>query len=275
MISLTYEEIRLVERNHYYMQLSAYFTELIDLPGVRYAFTSRLSDTWYNQAYDVDWMDLDPSDLVASLSEVCDSKNRAPCVYTSPANRPADVAQLIEEQGLSKFEEESWMFLPLDEESSLGLHRHEPTIVIHDVSLDEHLTDFANVYRRGLPGPEVEDYVAAVINGLRYAPPGVDVHYLLAFLGDEAVGMLSLLSCNGMSGIYAVATVEQFRRRGVARSLVRRGVELARGKASQYLFLQTETGAEAEEAFHRIGFETAFRRSGYTTPAVVASLSHG
>lgn len=269
------DEIRLAERAHYSMQLSAYFSELVDLPGVRFAFADKLTDTWYNQAYDVDWRNRDLAQLGRTVQTMCESRRRAPCIYLSPASLPETTERYIEDKlGLVRFEEEAWMFHS-SEPSSPRKNSSSTRVHIVEATLDEHFPDFVHVYRHGLPGPEVEAYIAAVTDGLRYAPATVDVHYLLAYLGDDPAGMLSILSTNGCSGIYAVATLEPFRQQGVARALVEAGLAIADANASRYVFLQTVAGEESEETFQHMGFETLFTRPGYTTTEIAEGIEHG
>lgn len=264
--------IRCAERAHYYMQMSAYFTKLQDGAGARFAFTSRLSDTWYNQAYDIDWTDRPIDDLVPFVSEVCQSEHRAPCIYLSPASRPVGIESVLESNGWAKFEDEAWMFYDLtgpSDESDVDLRVSIKTVDIADFD------DFEFVYRNGLPGPDVEQYVESVRAGLRYTPPGIETRYFLAYCDTTPVGMLSLLSFGEMSGIYAVATLDAYRGKGVARQLVRHARHHAQRRNSRHLFLQTVAGEESEEAFSHIGFETKFVRAGFTTAALVDELEHG
>jgi GNAT superfamily N-acetyltransferase len=272
MINLTNEEIRLTERAHYYMQLSAYFTELVDLPGVRFAFTNRLTDTWYNQAYDIDWDPDNSNELYKQIERVCVDRDRAPCLYLSPACRPSNLEEIVKKSGLVEFETEAWMFLPLDLDTS-GIQKAD--ILVEEVSLESNFDEFADVYRRGLPGDDVESYIESVRVGLRYAPPGVDVRYLLARVNGNQAGMLSILTVGECSGIYAVATLPEYQRRGVARALTFEASQIARRNRSSYFFLQTVVGDEGEQAFGRIGFETVFTRTGYTTAAEARSIAHG
>ena len=268
---LNHDEIRLTERAHYHMQLSGYFSELVDFPGIRFAFTNRLADTWYNQAYDIDWTHRSDADLGAVIAQRCASRDRAACVYISPANKPKNIATVLKQSGMVPFEDEAWMFFPM----TSTLSESNESITIRDVGTNDGLSDFCEVYRHGLPGPEVENYIHAARDGFRYAPAGVDVRYLVAYIDGQPAGIMSVLSALGCSGIYNVATVPQFRRKGVARSLARHAVQIAHAYASKYLFLQTVSGDESEHAFSRLGFTTAYTRIGYTTPDVVASLTHG
>lgn len=273
MNALSRDEIRLTERAHYMMQLSAYFSELVDRPGVRFAFTHRFSDTWYNQAYDLDWPSGTLEHLVRLISDICRERDRATCMYTSPASLPINLDEQLKKYGLVNFEDEAWMFLPVE---LWGLPQKPSRSMIKVVTVDNtNLDDFSFVYRNGLPGPEVEGYIAAVRDGLRYAPPGVDVRYLIAYIDGQPVGILSILTTLACSGIYAVATLPAFQRQGVARKLIEAAGAIAKANRSRYLFLQTVCGDDGEQAFGRIGFETLYVRRGYTTAEIAESIQHG
>jgi GNAT superfamily N-acetyltransferase len=171
---------------------------------------------------------------------------------------------------LVEFDSEAWMYMNVDGKLAC---RSNQDAEVELVQLDA-FSDFTHVYREGLPGPEVDTYIAAVRDGLRYAPPGVDVRYFIARLGGVPLSMLSLLTTGHVSGVYAVATLESARGQGLAARLVQTSLETARSLGSRYLFLQTTEGDEAETCFRRMGFETHFARIGLTTPDA-AELDHG
>ena len=261
------------ERAHYLMQLSSYFSTLVDKNNVSFAFSDYVSDTWYNQAYNMALSsDSTPEELASFMEQskrVFSTYNRLPCFYTSPATNPHAISELMEKNDYLPFDEEAWMFYSEQE----MLHANS-NIEIKQVTEDL-LGAFSDFYRENLPGPEVEEYIKCVINGFFRHPPLVDIRYLLAYKGDSPVGMISILSIGKFAGLYAVAVNEKYRRRGVCRTMISSAISLCNAKGIEHIFLQTGKGEESEIAFAKMGFKTEFVRVGYAHKTAIDNMQHG
>jgi GNAT superfamily N-acetyltransferase len=267
------ELIRNSERAHYIMQLCSYFNELSDFEGMRYAYTSLLSDIWYNQAYDIITTESKFDSLLQKIIETCKSKDRLPCIYLSPVSEPSNIRELLEKRNFGKFEDESWMFYNFSKFPTNGQKSSDISIKLVENDNDKEI--FADIYRKGLPGPEVEKYIQATMIGLENKPPLVDIWYMNAFYKNKPAGMLSLLKIGEYAGVYAVATIEEFQNKGVAKALSEFAAEIAKQNEVKHLFLQTVSGEESEEIFKKLGYETLYVRDGYTTNDVISKLMHG
>lgn len=263
--------IRDSERAHYIMQLGSYFTELTDRSGVRFAYTQHLTDVWYNQAYGID-PKCDRIDVVLeTIEQYHRQRDRIPCVYVSPA-APPGLEPALGDAGYEIFEREAWMFFP-----ELGGRQHinNSEITVRRVESQDDVDDFRKVYRLGLPGPEVESYLDACLEGRRYQPPLVQVDFFLADLADRPIGMLTLVTTGVYAGIYAVATLPEFRRLGAAAALNRVAVKTAHERGCHHVYLQTVEGELAETVFRQLGYAPLFTRVGYTPKEAVEKLTHG
>ncbi len=265
--------VRRTERAHYLMQLSVYFSELSDVPGVRFASTHRFADTWYNQAYDVVCADHETGDVVHTIRRYLEARNRLPCVYLTPAVQPASFADRLADHGFVEFEREAWMFA--NPAGNIAPATAAAELTVEQVSSDTTLAAFTRVYRNAFPGPEVEQYVRAVADGRRQGSPLVDTSLFLACCRGEPAGILSLYCLGRYAGIYDVATAEQFRRQGIARALLRHAALHARRQGCDCVFLQTVAGEAGERAFARAGYETCYIRRGFVPRNAAAALSHG
>lgn len=272
-MKLTDLNIRQCERAHYLMQLASYFSELTDMPGVRFAYTDKLKDIWYNQAYDITVSDKDVDKLVKIIENYLASRDRLPCIYLSPATRPNKLSKLLEAYEYGQFESEAWMFYNYEENAKP--YKKPSQITIQEIKNDKDLDVFSDVYRLGLPGPEVEHYVQAVVDGYKYPPALVDISYFVAHYNDKPAGMISLLKIGEFVGVYAVATIEEYQGKGIGKSLIRHVGELSERAGCKYVFLQTVVGETGEAVFQKLGYETLFVRDGYTTKSVIAQLQHG
>ena len=264
------------ERAHYLMQLSSYFSELTDLPGVSYSYTNLVTDTWYNQAYNIrelssEHLAISCEDILSVSKQYFADRKRETCFYLTPDS--SDFERFLEDHGFISFDEEAWMFFDFDRVDEL-FSKGNSDISIKEVN-ESSLDDFKEVYYRTLPGPEVKEYVQCVINGFISCPSFVEIKYYLAYVGDVAVGMLSLLSMGKYSGLYAVAVEKQHQNKGICRALATEAVKQCRTNGTEYLFLQTGNGEESQKVFERLGFSTQFVRKGYVSKAVADEMQHG
>lgn len=264
------------ERAHYLMQLSSYFSELTDLPGVSFAYTNLVTDTWYNQAYSIQTLSsrqltLTNSDILTISKKYFSERNRETCFYLSPASTPSDFGSFLESNDFATFDEEAWMFFDIENFLSRG---HNFNVTIKEITKDD-LDLFGEVYYRTLPGPEVNEYIQCVINGFLLPPPFVTIKYYLAYWNEKAIGMLSMLSIGKYSGLYAIAVDEEFQHKGVCRALVSKAVTQCKSNKTKYLFLQTGNGEDSQKVFERLGFNTEFIRIGYVSKSVADDMQHG
>lgn len=264
------EIIRKCERAHYFMQLSSYFSELSDLPGISFAYSRLVSDTWYNQAYNIH--DLSSNDHI--LQRSCDyfgKHDRETCFYLTPATTPLYFAEFLKRNGFVEFDAEAWMFFDFSKvfKSEIG-----PKITIKEVTEND-LELLGEVYCKTLPGPEVNEYVQCVKNGYLSHPPLVDIQYYIAFYDGHPVGMLSLLSFEKYSGLYAVAVDENYKNKGICKALVSTAVSVCKKRGTEYLFLQTGDGEDSQKAFEHMNFKTEFVRIGYVRESSINDIQHG
>ena len=268
--SLIRESVRI----HYFMQLSSYFSELVDCEGVSFAFSDHVTDTWYNQAYGIALdnpnCNQDFSSTIRKCENVFQARNRTPCFYFTSASVPKNYKTKIRNCGYDEFDNESWMFFSED----LYVPKRNKKIKIKSVT-PRLLDTFAEFYRIGLPGPEVEGYVKCVLNGFMRKPPLVNIKYYLAFFNDVPVGMISLLTMEKYAGLYAVAVDENYQRMRICSTLVDTAIQECKKNNIKHIFLQTGYGEDSEKAFSQMGFKTEFVRIGYAQKTVINNLQHG
>lgn len=267
-MKMTNSNIREMERAHYIMQLSGYFTELVDLPGVRFAYTDVFSDVWYNQAYDIYDNPSGYDEIIRKAEKYFAKKDRASCFYTSPATSDEFISKLKTE-GYVEFEQESWMVFPT---TNVDINPNNEFSVS---SVGDDFSDFSAVYKEGLPGPEVDLYIEAAVNGCRFAPGNLGVEYLVAYHKDDPVGMLGLVMLPPYAGVYAVATLSDWQRRGVATLMNAHASKIAYRNNCTHLVLQTVSDEDSESKFVKMGYTTLFKRSGYALSEVVDQMTHG
>lgn len=89
----------------------------------------------------------------------------------------------------------------------------------------------------------------------------------LAEVDGSPAGVASLVTAGGgISGIYSVATVPPFRRRGVATALSLRCIEAHQATDHEVLTLQVAHGSDAQRLYARLGFDTAYGLTLHSLP---------
>jgi len=128
---------------------------------------------------------------------------------------------------------------------------------------------------------DTEAAVDLVLRGFDFPLAWKDI--LLSSLGEEASevagqtflaevdglpgGVATLVRTGeGIAGIYSVATLPAYRRRGVATALSLRCIEASQGAGDEVLTLQVLRGSDAQRLYERLGFETAYTLALHSLP---------
>ncbi|MHB8876302.1 MAG: GNAT family N-acetyltransferase [Myxococcaceae bacterium] len=83
--------------------------------------------------------------------------------------------------------------------------------------------------------------------------------FFLGALEGRVVGVTLLLVTGAVAGIYAVATLPEFRKRGVSSTLLGRALAVARDRGCECVSLQVMEGSAAHALYDKLGFQTVFR----------------
>ena len=83
-------------------------------------------------------------------------------------------------------------------------------------------------------------------------------HFYVGALDGTPAAVTLLLVTGKVGGIYAVATLPDFRRRGLSRALLLRAIGEARAAGCERISLQVYAGSDAERLYLGLGFVPAF-----------------
>lgn len=83
-------------------------------------------------------------------------------------------------------------------------------------------------------------------------------HFFIAYLEDEAVGTCLIVDSDNVYGVYAVATLPEHRKKGIATSVMKSALINCISSKNQNLTLQTIKGSNAENLYLYLGFKKEF-----------------
>lgn len=116
--------------------------------------------------------------------------------------------------------------------------------------------DWTAAYLRSFyGGEELTDVVRPIVSSL----PSKPVTLLEARSHGETAGVLAMFRTKGVAGVYCVGTAPEFRRRGVASSLLARAEQIA-STEGRSLILQTLNSDGALRFYLRRGFEVMYSK---------------
>jgi ribosomal-protein-alanine N-acetyltransferase len=98
-------------------------------------------------------------------------------------------------------------------------------------------------------------------------------HYLVATSSNKVVGFIGLWHNDDLVDIMSLTVDPDFRRRGIARELLKRGIDWARNKKATAMMLDMRVGnVEAKDLYLDNGFVTITKRKDYFAPGVDAEI---
>jgi len=171
---------------------------------------------------------------------------------TGPSTRPANLDTLLMSEGFEKMWTTAGMGMELSElKSDFEMPRGLEVEIVSD---DRALRDWARVVALGLFGcaeSEVDNFYVLM-------KTITDCDRLELYLarqdGKPAGSATSYLSSDGIAGIYHVATLPEFRRRGIGRSVTLAPLLTSRALGAQAAILQAT--AAGESVYRQLGFRT-------------------
>ncbi len=244
------------------LQSHAYVAEQADWPGA--AVFSHAGVDGFNLAV-LQQTTPDQADaLLARLTVHYRALGVTPRVRVTPLSEPADWLARLQAHGWTEAAgEEVFMQLvgPLRVPPNPQVHvRHAPA--------EASLADCVRVQSEGFGGGgEVDEAVARAQQALRRW----DYLFLVATLDGQPVGAASARFEDGVCGVYGVATLEGFRRRGVSTTMLHAIVDEAGQRGCDLVFLSAEPLGYARRLYARLGFVEVFHTYHYELPPTDAS----
>ncbi len=83
-------------------------------------------------------------------------------------------------------------------------------------------------------------------------------HFFIAYISNIAVGCCLIIDSDNTFGIYAVATLPEYRKKGIATSIMKSALEYCLNIKKQNFTLQTIKNSNAEKLYLHLGFKKEF-----------------
>lgn len=133
-------------------------------------------------------------------------------------------------------------------------------IEINVVSDRKEMDLFTDIQTRGFleEGESHEDWYAWLGKYNQSNLGNPDQIFYIASIKGKPAGTTLLLMTEKVGGIYAVATLPEYRKKGVSTAILARAISDAKNKKCHTITLQAVTGSYAESFYGRMGFYTSF-----------------
>lgn len=135
-----------------------------------------------------------------------------------------------------------------------------PNFSIRTASDEGELSRFSDVQSRGFlsPSEALEPLYTFLHDANRKNLNHPNQIFYIGYLDGVPVAVTLLVIHEGTAGIYAVATLPEFRRRGFSRVLLGRAIADGRRLGCDTVTLQVHQDSDAERLYRHLGFEVEF-----------------
>ena len=247
------------EQYHYRFLHRIFFTGLDEGLQRTFVWHDRATDYYSNLVSISNSNRTAAPQALAQAEELLLSKNRRPCIYTTPHSLPSDLAQSLNEHRYQRAFTDAWMYFSGGAECKLP-----SGIGIREVQDQDELALFVEIFNRAYSGSDPnEPYGKAppewgetVFDSFKKTDPLNHVIYHLLFSGGEAVAVLISVTRDGLAGLYSIGTIPEKRGRGYGGLLTLKAVADLQSRGAHTIFLQTEQNSCNEKFYTKLGFNT-------------------
>ena len=239
------------------LQSHAYVAERADWPGA--AVFSHAGVDGFNLAVLQQTTPAEADALLGRLAAHYRALGVTPRVRVTPLSEPADWPARLQARGwIEAAGEEVFMQLV----GSLRVPPN-PEVQVFRAPAEVSLDDCVRVQSEGFGGGgPVDEAVARA----QHALARWDYLFLVAQLDGQPVGAASARFEAGACGVYGVATLEGFRRRGVSTTMLHAIVDAAGQRGCDLVFLSAEPHGYARGLYAHLGFVEVFHTYQYELP---------
>lgn len=250
---------QLIEESNYRMLKSVFLTEIDHYEYGTIVYSNKIDYQWYNHAY-VNQNEIKSISSIDDFMLICDmyfkKKKRKCCIY------------LPEELDILKISSEDWKYCVFEKENWWYF---DTFAFVESNSVDDFLIskinnnnfdDFAKIFDSCFVLKDNLLHIKCLKNA--FIGQGLATHIgLIAYKNFTPVGTLCMIINENFCGIYAVATMPEYRNQGVFTYLFEHAVRICRMRGIRHILLQTVSKDECNEVYKKRGFINIFSRIGY------------
>lgn len=249
---------------HFRSLQKMYFSEYIKKNEYVLLFSDLVEDSYYNY---IGHCNRDINDVLNESREEFEKRNRQLAFYDAPGSSTY-IDNFDIPNNFDSWAADAWMVL--EDPAILTSYQISPEIIIESVGQSEK-TQYANTFHIAYAGDNPDDpyanlpeyYSQSLKRSFDDTPDGFTKHYVWAKIGGTPAGVACMLSKGNISGIYGVGTIEEYRKKGVGKALMKHLVEKVTLTPDTKIMVQTEAGSKVEEWYKRMGFRTIFKATYY------------
>lgn|ERR1017187_4040743 len=236
---------------HVRMNLGVFFSDVAVADSLTVATSRTIPDFYWNYAYTNDGRQFERESLdqtVRAMKKV----GRQPAIWQLAAQHVPSGWQVTTQ--------EAWMWLDRDRQFATSgntnlvfeqLESHaQPTPAMLDVFLEAYSSGVGDAGYFALPPEYGQAYMAA------QPTPPASIQHFAGMIAGQCGAIASASLCDGVGGIYSVATRHALRRRGFGRAISSIAVDWLFLQGARGILLQTEAGSPVEAMYQSLGFET-------------------
>lgn len=268
-MAISREMVKNVENAHYQLQQNIYYSQQTRIKGALLLSSDKIKDYFWNYAAEIDVNKDHVKELVNTIIRFYESNNRTPAIYITPFTQPNNLVEYLKEMGFGLQFRDAWMFYE-GIQSKEGQIPH--SFSIREVKNTNDMDIFVKIFNESYGGTPTEGepyaglptyYGEALKESFSKLHPNKKIINYLASMNNKVVGIGSFIFSRGYGGIYNVATIPEYRKKGVGTAISKKIIDNSIKHNIKVLFLQTEKGSYVEQFYNKLGFATKFIGEGY------------
>ena len=193
-----------------------------------------------------------PADSIRGLIDYYGDKKQ-PFIVRVPVDLDPYVSSTLNRLGLENSSPVLSMAMPMS--MSAGETNQSVDIEINVVTGDEGFDEHRRTCALGFENPAIESVMSSDLVDHPLS------RWFTGYVNGQPVATSLLFQTGRMAGIYNVATLKEFRRRGIGEAMTWAAVNAGRANGSEYACLQPS--ALGEPIYKRMGFKTISRYQNY------------
>lgn len=256
-------DLQRAERAHYELQSKLYMPHRRKLGAATLFLSDAFSEPEWNHVALIDVSEEEVDRFLDTAQHAFQGTGLPPTVAVGPGSRPTDLAQLLESKGYYRSFRHTWLFdpggpKPLDRPAISEFQ-------IRRVETEDEMRCFLDIYdtvfekgsltsecRKSLASSRNRPGVIHLLATLTGAPAGIASWIHQDGIHQDGIHQDGIrqdgiyqngIHQNGVAGLYNLAVLPSFRRRGLGRELTCHRIAEARKLGCSLIFLQTEDNA--------------------------------